>query len=34
MGLHQTKKFLRNKGKHRQNKNTTHGMEEQIHRYM
>ena len=27
MGLHQTKKLLHNKGKHQQNKKTTHRME-------
>ena len=29
MGLHQTKKFLHNKGNHQQNEKTTHRMGEQ-----
>ena len=31
MGLHQTKKFLHSRGKHQQNKETTHRMGEHIH---
>ena len=30
IGLHQTKKFLHSKGKHQQNKQTIHSMEEHI----
>ena len=34
MRLHQTKKFLHNKGKHQQNKKTTHIMGKHIHWYI
>ena len=30
MGLHQTKNFLHSKGKHQQNKNTTHRIREHM----
>ena len=34
MELNQTKKLLHSKGKHQQNKKTTHGIGQHIHRYI